>query len=159
MNKKILVLLSFAVVVAGMSTACALDLNDLSNVLLSSPEENVTVCGINFTVPEGYSEIENESVDSEPLGVPLLDVNISTKSFMNEKGDVLILSASSSDVPANDDYAKDAAGEEGNRTTINGVDGYQYNDPDFYGFTFAKDGKLVIISASDKEVFNDVVVA
>ena len=159
MNKKILVLLSFAVVVAGMSTAFALDLNNFSNVILDSPEENVTVSGIDFTVPQGYSEIENESYEGEPLGNPYLDVNLSSKSFMNLNGDVLIFSVSSSSVPANDDFAKDAAGEEGNSTTINGVNGYEYNDTDFYGFTFAKDGKLVIMSATDKEVFNDAVVA
>ena len=39
MNKKILVLLTFFIVIAGMSTASAFNLNDVSNVLFALQRE------------------------------------------------------------------------------------------------------------------------
>ncbi len=158
MNKKILAILGFFVVIAGMSTAFAFDLNDLSNVLLDTPDDNVTVDGIDFNLPQGFSVVENETVDNEPSDNPYVDYNISSKSLLDNKGNTIYISVSSSDLLVNEDFAKDAS-EGGNKTTVNGVDGYEFYEADLYGFTFAKDGKLVIISASDKEFINDVVLA
>ena len=158
MNKKILALLSFFIVIAAMSSASAFDFKDISNALFNDPNDNVEVGGMNFTVPNGFKEIQNQSVANELLGNPFIDVNISSKTFA-KGNDVLIISVSSSDVSANDDFAKDAAGDEANKTTINGISGYEFNDTNFQNFAFAKDGKLVIMSASYKQIFNDVVVA
>ena len=159
MNKKILVLLTFFVLVAGMSTACAFNLNDVSNILFDAPKGNVTLSGVDFGIPDGFNEVENESIYNEQLDNPYLDVNFSSKVYANASGDVIILSVSASNTPANDSYAMDAAGDEANKTTINGVEGYEYTDPGFDGFNYVKDGKLVILSSTDKELFKDVVVA
>ena len=158
MNKKILAILSFLIVVAGMSAAAAFDVSDLSSVIFNSPADNITVSGIDFSIPEGFNEVENESLDNVPDDNPYVDYNISSKTFLNGTGEVIMVAVSSSDIAANDTFAKDAS-MGGNKTKINGVDGYEFNDPDFNSFTFAKDGKLVIISASDKELLNDVVIA
>jgi hypothetical protein len=158
MNKKILVLFLFVAIVS-MSTACAFDFNDLFNPSSNdSAGENVTIYGIDFNIPDGFSEVTNESIDNEADDNPYVDYNISSKTYANTQGDVIMISASSSDISANDSFAKDAS-EGGNKATINGVDGYTFSDSGFEGFTFAKDGKLVIISVSDKQLLNDVVVA
>ena len=158
-NKKILVLLTFFIVVVGMSTACAFNLNDVSNVLFDAPKGDVTLAGVDFAIPNGFSELENESIYNEQIDNPYLDVNFSSKAYTNVSGDAVILSVSASNTPANDSYASDVAGDDANKTTINGVEGYEYTDPVFYGFSYVKDGKLVILSSTDKELFKDVVIA
>ena len=158
MNKKILVLFLFVAIVS-MSTACAFDFNDLLNPSSDdSAGETVALYGIDFNIPGGFSEVTNESIDNEASDNPYVDYNLSSKTYVNDDGDVVIISASVSDNPVNDSFAKDAS-EGGNKTTINGVEGYTFSDPDFEGFTFAKDGKLVMIFVNDKQLFNDVVVA
>jgi hypothetical protein len=156
MNKKILALLSFFIVIAGMSAASAIDFNEISDLIMGTPDNNVNVSGIDFNIPDGFKELDNESFENDN---PLVDYNTSSKTFMNNSGDVIILSVSfSSDIPVDDNFAKEAS-LGGNKTTINGVEGYESTDPNFYDFTFAKDEKLVIISASDKELINDIKLA
>lgn len=90
---------------------------------------------------------------------PYIDVNISSKAYANASGEVMILSVSSSNVTANTTFAEDATGADGNKTTINGIDGYTSVDDEFNSFSYAKDGKLVIVSSTDKELIDDFVVA
>ena len=151
--------LTFFILIAGMSTACAFNLNDFSNVLFGAPKGNVTLAGVDFAIPDGFSEVENESVYNQQVDNPVLDLNFSSKVYTNVSGDSIILSVSASDTPANDSYARDIAGDEANKTTINGVEGYEFTDPGFDGFSYIKDGKLVILSSTDKELFKDVIVA
>ena len=158
-NKKILVILTFFIVIAGMSTACAFNINEVSNVLFGSPKEYVTLAGVDFAIPNGFSEIENESVYNQQVDNPVLDLNFSSKVYTNVSGDSIILSVSASDTPANDSYARDIAGDEANKTTINGVEGYEFTDPGFNGFSYVKNGKLVILSSTDKELFKNVIVS
>lgn len=140
-----------------MSAACAVSINDVSNALFGDQKEYVTLAGVNFAIPDGFSEVENESVYNEQVDNPVLDLNFSSKVYTNVSGDAIILSVSASENPANDSYAKDIAGDEANKTTINGVEGYEFTDPGFDGFSYIKDGKLVILSSTDKELFKDVI--
>lgn len=156
MIKKILVLLSLFVVLAGMSSVCALDFSDL---FMSNSGDNVTVDGIDFNVPKGFSEIENSSYDNETDDNPYVDYNMSVKVFTNASGDLIELSVSeSADVNVTDSMARDAS-VDGNKTTINGVDGYVFEGTGFSGFSYAKDGKLVIVSAPNKELLNNIIIA
>ena len=152
-------ILTFFVLIAGMSTACAFNFNDFSNVLFGAPKDGVTLAGVDFAIPKGFSEVENESVYNEKIDNPNLDVNFSSKVYTNASGDAIILSVSALNGPADDNYTRDLAGDGANKTTINGVEGYEYADPDFYGFSYAKNGRLVVISSTDKELFKDVIVA
>ena len=158
-NKKILVILTFFILIAGMSTACAFNFNDFSNVLFGAPKGNVTLAGVDFAIPNGFSELENESVYNEKIDNPNLDLNFSSKVYTNASGDAIILSVSALNGPADDNYTRDLAGDGANKTTINGVEGYEFSDPAFDGFSYAKNGRLVVISSTDKELFKDVIVA
>lgn len=158
MNKKILALLIF-VVIATMSTVSAFGLNDLTNASSNNTTDTTaTVDGINFKVPNGFKEVVNQTVNNMPDDNPYVDYNQSSKTFTNAKGEAIIFSVSASNIKANDSFAKTASGE-GNKTTINGVNGYSFSDPGFEGFTYAKDGKLVIISTTNKQLLNEVIVA
>ena len=159
MNKKILALLVF-VVIASMSTAFAFDLNNVSNALSSDNSTNttVTISNIKFKIPEGFKEVSNETIKNEPSDNPYLNYTESSKTYANASGAGIIIDVTTSDLKANDSFAE-AASLGGNKTTINGVSGYTYSDPGFEGFSFAKDGHLVIISTTNKQLINDVVMA
>lgn len=159
MNKKILVLLIF-LAIASISTASAFELNDLFGTSSdNSTGETINVSGIDFKIPNGFEELVNQSVENESDDNPYTDFTITSKTFRNATGDAILISVSSSPtVAANDTFAKDAS-DGGNQTTINGVEGYTFISPGFDCFTFAKDGKLAIISVTDKQLLNDVVVA
>jgi hypothetical protein len=47
----------------------------------------------------------------------------------------------------------------GNNTQINGVNGYNFDVAGYYGLVYAKDGKLVIVSSTDKELLDDIIIA
>ena len=158
-NKKILVILAFFIVIAGMSTACAFNINDVSNVLFGDQKQGVTLAGVDFNIPDGFSEVENESVYNQKVDNPVLDLNFYSKVYTNVSGDAIILSVSASNTPADDNYARDLAGDDANKTTINGVEGYEFTDPGFDGFSYVKNGKLVVLSSTDKELFKDVILA
>ena len=98
--------------------------------------------------------VQNQQVDN-----PVLDVNFSSKVYTNISGDAIILSVSASNTPVDDNYARDIAGDEANKTTINGIEGYEFTDPGFDGFSYVKDGRLVVLSSTDKELFKDVILA
>ena len=159
MNKKILVILTFFVLIVGMSTACAFNINDVSNALFSAPKNGVTLAGVDFAIPDGFSEVENESVYNQHIDNPNLDLNFSSKVYTNASGDAIILSVSASNTPANDSYARDVASDGANKTTINGIEGYEFTDPGFDGFSYVKNGKLVVLSSTDKQLFKDVILA
>ena len=142
-----------------MSAACAVSINDVSNALFGDQKEYVTLAGVNFAIPDGFSEVENESVYNEQVDNPVLDLNFSSKVYTNASGDAIILSVSALNGPADDNYTRDLAGDGANKTTINGVEGYEFSDPAFDGFSYAKNGRLVVISSTDKELFKDVIVA
>lgn len=164
MNKKILTILAFFVVIVGMSTACAFDLNDLlgggsSNNATTNSSDNVTIEGITFKIPSGFSEVLNDSSHNHTYDNPYVNFTFSSKDYLNGSASWIHISASqANDIKANDTIAEYVA-VDGNKTTINGVNGYVFNDIVGYGFTYAKDGKLVVISSDNKELFNDVVVA
>ena len=145
--------------IASISAASAFDLNDLSNVLSSSSGGKVSVSGIDFNIPNGFVEDENSSVVNESSDNPYVDFNMSSKAYYNGSGDQIIIAVSSdANASANDSYAETAS-LGGNKTTINGVDGYESKDPIFDDFIYVKDGKLVFISVTDKELIKDIVVA
>ena len=159
MNKKILALLSLFVIITGMSAVAAFDLNDVTNLFGGDNKNIVTVSGIDFNIPDGFKEVSNASVDNIPADNPYVDYNISSKLFNDSKDGFIELSVSESDnFTVNDDAAK-VASINGTKTTINGVEGYEFSDSYCDGFTYAKDGKLVIISVSDKELIKDIVIA
>ena len=160
MDKKFFALLGAFVVIASMSAVCALDLNDLSNVIYDSPnDENVTVSGIDFNVPDGFNEAKNEAVDSMSFDSPYVDYNISGKKLISNNGSSIAISVSESVEFTADDSSAEIASQDGNKTTIKGINGYEFYDDGTYGFSFAKDGKLVLITASEKELIDDVLIA
>jgi hypothetical protein len=163
MNKKILAILAFFIVIVGMSTVCAFDLNDLlgggSSNNATNSSDNVTIEGVAFKIPSGFEEVLNDSSHNHTYDNPYVNFTFTSKSYVNGSASGLHISVSqANEIKANDTIAEYIS-LGGNKTTINGVNGYIFDDIVGYGFTYAKDGKLVVVSSDDKALFNETVVA
>ena len=153
-NRKILfigLLAIFAIVIAG--SVSAFDLGFLSGD--SGPEE-ITIEGINFTIPEGYKEDANNSFVNETASVGSLTYTMNGKTFENDDGDAIaILIADYGEYNVTDEVLQQV---EKKKKTINGHDGYVKKDGIFTIFSYEEDGDLVTITASDEDIIDQVVV-
>ncbi len=153
MNRKILFSLSLVILaIFAIGSVSALDLGFLTG----GAEEIVTIDGIDFKIPDGFSEDKDEEIVNESsvqAGVTYL-----TNSKLFEKDDtvVVILVANYGEYNVTDDVIKEIGG---NATSIGGVDGYLIKENFFYKFDYAKDGKLVVFSTNDEDVIGDFIVA
>ncbi|WP_405294537.1 hypothetical protein [Methanobrevibacter sp.] len=121
----------------------------------SAKGEKVTVSGADFNVPEGFKEDPSYSMDKFDMKIGDSEMKLSAKTFV--KGDDVICCgvAKYPGHEVTDDIVKEVGSK---ALTINGVDGYEYNGDDYDGFIYAKDGNMVIITASDMDLINDVVI-
>ena len=153
-NRKILfigLLAIFAIVIAGSVSAFVLGF--LSGD--SGPEE-ITIEGINFTIPEGYKEDANNSFVNETASVGSLTYTMNGKTFENDDGDAIaILIADYGEYNVTDEVLQQVADKP---KTINGHDGYVKKDGIFTIFSYEEDGDLVTITASDEDIIDQVVV-
>ena len=141
----------FAIVIAG--SASAFDLNFFGND--SSPEE-VTIEGLNFTIPDGYKEVKNGTLENEKVSMGSVTYVMNAKSYMNSDGDdFAILIADYGDYNVTDDVLKQIAPTE---KTVNGHKGYVKTDDNYTIFVYEEEGDLVTISASDENIFDQIVV-
>ena len=141
----------FAIVIAG--SVSAFDLGFLSGD--SGPEE-ITIEGINFTIPEGYKVDANNSFVNETASVGSLTYTMNGKTFENDDGDAIaILIADYGEYNVTDEVLQQVADEP---KTINGHDGYVKKDGMFTIFSYEEDGDLVTITASDEDIIDQVVV-
>ena len=141
MNKKIFIVLSlFAVVMIGC--AYAADSSD-SNV--------VEVSGINFTVPEGFTEDVSDEMVNESGSDDGYTYITNSKSFESDDH-ILLISVATYDQNITDDIIKDI----GEKTTINNVTGY-LGDMGFLAlFSYIQDNNVVVITVDDADIIEEV---
>lgn len=148
MKWKILAAIAFALVLAGAVAAAD----------LTSPSQNdeiVTVDGIDFKIPAGFSEDPDYAINGEANETGGITYTTWGKTF--EKGSaILSVAVASYDGAEVNDAVAQYVGDE--KMSVNGVDGYNYTMGPFNGFTYAKNGKLVIITSNDDGILEDVVV-
>ena len=156
MNKKIFAILTLLVVAVGVSAVSAFDLNDLMGGISSDEAQNVTIDGIDFVIPAGYVEDENLSLDGVKNNTAGVEYLTWGKTYENDKDDVISIGVATYDGVEVDESMPAYIG--GDEKTINGVKGYDYDVKPFSGFTYAKNGKLVIISLTDEKVLDELIV-
>ena len=125
-----------------IGSVSALDLGFLTG----GAEEIVTIDGIDFKIPDGFSEDKDEEIVNES----------SVQAGVTYDTVVVILVANYGEYNVTDDIIKEIGG---NATSIGGVDGYLIKENFFYKFDYAKDGKLVVFSTNDEDVIGDFIVA
>lgn len=178
MNKKIFALLFIAILaIVSVGGAYAFDLGgmlgDGSQGADSQNSQKITIDGIDFNIPSEFEEDTindttqyNETVD----GIPYFST---IKNFHKGKTFITISVCENEDHEATDDTARAVGGES---ETINGIDGYlKYHPPEkvefengnstlvatlseYYTFSYAQDGKLVLIETGDKNYLSDILI-
>lgn len=146
--KKVLVLGLFLVVV-------------LSAVTVISASEEMTLEGIKFNVPDGYSIMEQESdategADTEHMDGTAVDKEV-TSEYKNAAGDELKFQ-----VGFKNNQKIDSINPGGEKKTISGKDGFLIKEmddgKDKYKFEYLQDGKIVKISAVSEDIISQAIV-
>ena len=146
--KKILVLALFLVVV-------------VSTVAAISASEDLTLEGIKFNVPDGYSLMEqetdaNEGADTEHMDGTAVDNEV-TSEYKNSAGDKLNVH-----VGVKNNQKIDSINPGGEKKTISGKDGFIIKEKDDgkdkYKFEYLQDGKIVKISAVSEDIISQAIV-
>ncbi len=150
MNKKIIAIFALLLVALSVSVVSAAD-----SGLLGGDAEQVTINGINFTVPDGFKEDKDLSIDGEVNETSGILYTTWGKGYSNGNDVYYVGVATYDGVEVTDEIPKLLGGD---KKTINGVDGYDYASDMLGGFVFAKDGKLVIITTTDANLLEDIVV-
>ncbi|WP_405267664.1 hypothetical protein [Methanobrevibacter sp.] len=117
--------------------------------------QTVTIDGIDFNVPDGFIEDPNHATvneQKEQSGVTYI-----TNGKVFEKGDtvVALLVADYGDYKITDDIVKNVGGD---AKTINNIDGYFKTDDNYKVFSYAKDDKLVVLSATDEDAIGEFLI-
>lgn len=144
MNKKIFAILSIlAVLMIGF--AYASDSTDSLN------NNTITISGMNFTIPDGFTEDVDEAIVNETGSDEGYNYVTESKTFENND-DFIIIGVSIYDKNLTGDYMEDF----GDESTINNVSGY-YEDVGFLSlFSYTQGNKLIILSANEKQIIEDV---
>ena len=147
------VLALFAIVIVG--SASAFDLSSIFGGGSDDGAQQVTIEGINFTIPEGYSEQVNSSMDNEKLSTGTFTYTVNGKTFVNlkSKAALAILVADYGDYNVTEKILQQVADE---KKTIAGQEGYVKVDGGFTIFSYEVNGDLVTISASNETVIEEV---
>ena len=153
MNRKILFTLSLLILaIFAIGSVSALDFGFLSG----DSEQTVTIDGIDFKIPDGFTEDADEEVINESNVQSGITYLTNSKLFEKDDAIMVILVADYGEYKVTDDIAKEVGGD---ATTIEGVDGYLKEDGFFYVFDYAKNDKLVVLSTNDKDIIGDFIIA
>ncbi|MGX8694227.1 MAG: hypothetical protein ACSW71_04895 [Methanobrevibacter sp.] len=155
MKKSIFAISMILIAVMALGSVSAFDLGSLFGDSDDSQNQTVTIGGIDFNIPAGFSEVVNESTVNETVnegGIPFIN---NGKVYENKNTVVAILVADYGDYKITDEIVGNVAGDE---KTINDVHGYFKTDGAYKVFSYAKDGKLVAISATDENVIGDFII-
>ena len=144
MNKKIFAVLGLLLIVMA-GCAYAADSADSAN------NNTVTISGLNFTIPEGFTEDVEEAVVNQS-GSDENYTFITNERMFSDDENVVLISVSTFDQNVTEDYLQDL----GEKTTISNTTGY-FEDLGFLAlFSYLEDGKLVILTANDKNIIEQV---
>ena len=144
MNKKIFAILSILAVLM-IGCAYASDSTDSLN------NNTITISGMNFTIPDGFTEDVEEAIVNETGSDEGYNYVTESKTF-ECNDDFIIISVSIYDNNLTGDYMQDF----GDESTINNVSGF-YEDLGFLSlFSYTQGNKLIILSANEKQIIEDV---
>ncbi len=181
MNKKLFAI--FMVVILAIVSIGGVYALDLGGLLSGDPQdlsdsldpdyEKVTIDGFDFKIPKDFEELINNNTKQYNQTVDGIPYFSTIKNYGDGNDTISISVCENEDHEATDDTA---SGVGGDSETINGVDGYldfhpksvskfrsgntlyTITFPSYYTFSYAKDGKLVVITTTDKDYISDVII-
>lgn len=169
---RIVILAMLAIVLSGSASASAFDFNFLTGS--NGEVQEITVGGIHFNMPAGFSENENYTLDHENLSSEDFEYYISSVGYEDASKDnaiyILVEDFGQENVSA--DVVKEVGESmDGQNKTVNGHDGYiieQNNNggneslimqagTNDYIFLYADNGDMVYVGATDPSYFEQVI--
>lgn len=129
--------------------------------------DNLTINGINFKVPSGFEQVENDtdsSMDSdknlddkkEVKDIDGTAVDLATSAeFKNSNNQKLEVQVG---IRGNDQKIESINPANAEQKEINGKKGYLIKDGDKVKFEYLQDGKLVKITANSEDIISQVIV-
>lgn len=142
MNKNIVLALSLVLITIVMASAVSAD-------------ENVTIDGIDFNIPDGYTEDVDAQIVNETDTDEGMTYISNAKAYESEDNYMLLLVAAYEGVNASEDAFADI---EGDNLTINGVDGKLVDMYIMSIYCYVKDGKLVTLTSDISDEFEKFIV-
>ena len=142
MNRKIILTLSLALIAIVMASA-------------ASADENVTIDGIDFNIPDGFTEDVDEAIINETNSEHKVSFVSNAKVYENGDHIMTLMVCTYEGVNVTNDYLKDMDGDD---LTINGVDGKLTDTGFIKVFCYVKDGKLAELSTNYQEDIEKFVV-
>ncbi|MBQ2666195.1 hypothetical protein [Methanobrevibacter sp.] len=155
MNRKILAIFALLIVAASVGAVSAFSLSDLTGS--GASDEKVTIDGFDFNIPAGFEEEVPLAINGDVNESQGIQYTTWGKTFSKGSNEVISIGVATYDGVEVEDYVAEYVG--GDKLSVNGVDGYEYNVSPFEGFVYAKEGKLVIITVSDASLLEDIVIA
>lgn len=150
MNKKIFTIFVLVIVVASVSAVSAFDLGDLFG---EKKSEEITIGGIKFNVPDGYTEIEGDYLNKTSAELSMPGYKADAKAFKKDSTEVVI-------VVGNYTNGTDKnLSELGNATTLASIEGYASDEEGTYLFSYDDKNNLVTFSTNDKNAISDFIKA
>ena len=154
MKKSIFAISIILVAIVAIGSVSAFDLASLFGGDDSSENQTVTIAGIDFNVPAGFSEDTNYSAVNQTVDESGVSITNNLKTFVNNNTVVAVLVAEYKDFNITDEIVGIVAGD---AKTINNVSGYLSTDGNYKVFSYVKDNKLVVISTNDENVIGDFI--
>ncbi|WP_406534198.1 hypothetical protein [Methanobrevibacter sp.] len=157
MNRKIILGLSLVLIaIMAIGSVSAFDLGSiLSGDEDAAENETVTIDGIDFNIPAGFTEDPAHATDNQTNQQGGITYITNGKLYENNDTIVALLVADYGEYKVTDEIAQSVGGE---AETINNVSGYLTTDGIYKVFNYAKDDKLVVISANDEDVIADFII-
>ena len=116
-----------------------------------SLNNTLTISGMNFTIPEGMTEDIAEEVVNE-TGADENYTFVTNSKTLEDDENVVIITVATYDQNLTEDYINDI----GEKTTINNITGYLEDQSFFALFSYIQDNDLVIVTANDKNLIEEV---
>ena len=129
---------------------------DLDSILGGGDEnETVTIDGIDFNIPAGFTEDPNHETVNESNEQGGITYSTNGKLYENGNTIVNILVADYGEYKVTDEIAASVGGD---AKTLNNVSGYLSQNGQFYVFNYAKNDKLVVLSANDEDIISEFII-
>lgn len=150
--KKICIILAVMLLaIAAAGSVSAFSLGDI----FGSDEDDINVGGIDFEVPDGYvSNNAYDQKDNITVDDSGLQTKTNTRGFTKGNDVLYIMVIEYEGLDVDDSFAGFLGGEV---TTFADQQGYLNVDGIYSAFDYACDGKLVILTATDENVFEEVI--
>lgn len=119
-----------------------------------SDDNIVSICGVEYNIPEGFHENVNSSINNESLNDGGFAYYLTSKQYSNAK-DIFTVGVSHYTLEITNKTLEKLGGEPRN---IDGHDGYFKNIKDGCEFNYIVNGDIVSVSATNEDLLTKVIV-